>query len=164
MRRAGLLSAPWIFLIMACCGCDSRAPAAARAAPGTEESIVGSWTVKNIGPFAGSIMSFRKEGTLRILMTVPPEQLEELQQLPPDEQARQSKSLVVQNGATYFNVNGTWKQETADKIKAVITVGSGEKKYVTYTVHHFDKGNMELREGGVPPTQLRYMDSPLPPT
>lgn len=149
---------------MACCGCDSRAPAAAQAAPGTEESMVGSWTVKNVGAYAGSIMSFRKEGTMRSLMTVPPEQLEELRQLPPDEQARQSRSLVVQNGATYFNVNGTWKQETADTVKAVITVGSGEKQNVTYTVHHFDKSNMELRARGVPPTQLKYMDSPLPPT
>ncbi len=126
--------------------------------------MVGSWTVKNIGPFAGSIMSFRKEGTMRILMTVPPEQLQELRQLPPDEQATQSKSLVLHNGATYFNVSGTWKQETADTIEAVITVGSGAKKNVTYTVHHFDKSNMELRERGVPPTQLQYMDSPLPPS
>jgi hypothetical protein len=164
MRRVGLLAAAWIFAVMACCGCDSRAPAAAQAARGTEESMVGSWTVKNTGPYARSIMSFRKEGTMRILMTVPPEQLEELRQLPPDEQARQSKRLVVQNGATYFNVSGTWKQETEDTVRAVITVGSGEKKNVIYTVHHFDKSNMELRASGVPPTQLQYMDSPLPPS
>src|ERR1700749_4438439 len=101
----------WLLVLVSCSACDSGAPAAA-----VDESMVGSWTVKNVGPFAGSIMSFRKEGTMRILMTIPPAQLDELRQLPPDEQARQGKSLVVQNGTTYFNVNGTWEHSDADKI------------------------------------------------
>ena len=161
MKTWSLSAIAVLGLMVALTACGSHESSAAQTQEKRDNVVVGAWRVVSIGPGSGAIMSFRSDGTMRMLIPVSVEDMRNINRLPADEQEKRRTLLVVQGGQNFGNIAGTWKAMKADVIQVAFTLES-EKKF-DYTVRSLNKNSIELLQEGAPPMVLLYMHLPLSP-